>query len=101
MKNTSSLDEEKNSKISRNIGERRGFDALVPYNPLSQARELLLSIIEHKYVIDLKEILNEIDEDKNNESSKTQESHTEERQEKIMNKVFSKDYTWRTQDVLL
>ena len=101
MKNTSSLDEEKNSKISRNIGERRGFDALVPYNPLSQARELLLSIIEHKYVIDIKEIFNEIEEDNSKKNSKTKESHTEEQQEEIMNKVFSKDYTRRTRDVFL
>ena len=92
---------EKNTKIKRNVGERRGFDALVPYNPLSQARELLLSIIEHKYVIELNEILNEIEEDNGEENFKTKKSYNEKQKEETMNKVFSKDYTRRTQDVLL
>ena len=101
------FNEEKNSKINRNVGERRGFDALVPYNPLSQARELLLSIIEHKYVIEPKEIFDEIEDDNDNdndngkENSKTKESHINEQEEAIMNKVFSKDYTRRTRDVIL
>ena len=95
------FDEERKCKINRNIGERRGFDALVPHNPLSQARELLLSIIEHKYVVELDAILNEIDECQNNENFKTKESHTKEQQEEIMNKVFSKNHTRRMRAVLL
>lgn len=95
------FNEEKNTKIKRNVGERRGFDALVPYNPLSQARELLLSIIEHKYVIELNETLNEIEDDNGEANFMTKESYTEKQEEEIMNKVFSKDYTRRTRDILL
>ena len=90
------FDAERESEVNRNLGERRGFDALVSYNPLSQARELLLSIIEHKYVINIGQILDEYNKDVKNDSVGNSASADD-----VKNKLFSKDCTRRTRDVIL
>ena len=90
------FDKERKSEVNRNIGERRGFDALVLFNPLSQARELMLSILEHKYVIDVNQILDEV---KNDIKDDTLDKSTS--ADDVKDKLFSKDYTQRTINVML
>ena len=64
-----------------NLSEKSGLDGLFPYHPLTQARELLLALLEDKFVIIKKE--NDKNENENNEEPKEEMSEKE-----MLSKLF-------------
>ena len=77
--------------VPMNLAERSGLDGLFPYNPLTQARELLLALINDEYVIIRKEASEEEknSEDQSEAKEKTPEEKKAETTE-FYRKLFAK-----------
>lgn len=79
--------------VLMNLSEKPGLDGLFPFHPLTQARELLLSLLEDKFVIIKKE------NDKNNEDN-SEEPKEEMSEKEMLSKLFEDGKTARhTYDV--
>lgn len=86
--NIDPYDPEYKKGIPMNLSEKAGLDGIFPYHPLTQARELLLALLEDKFVIIKKE-------NDNNGEDNSEEPKEEMSEKEMLSKLFEDGKTAR------